>query len=171
MAAAVRGVRVGGVVVGVADATEQVRVDENGITSVEARVRHVDGEAEGGSKSLRSEPRLVTRTARRVAGEIAGNDLGAPLVVQLRHAGRLDGDHRRVGGERGHLVRAQVEELRVHAGHGEVGGRSRARRRSASARASSPGAPATVWTATRPLAAPRSTLSRGRSAVAARTAG
>ena len=122
VAAAVRGVRVGGVVVGVADATEQVRVDVDGIASVEARVRHVDGESEGGSKALRSEPRLVSRTARRVAGEIAGNDLGAPLVMQLRHAGRLDGNHGGVCGEGAHLVRAQVEELRAHLGHNKVGG-------------------------------------------------
>ena len=105
------------------------------------------------------------------ADEIAGNDLGAPLVMKLRHSGRLDGHHRRVGCQGAHLGGAQIEELGVHLGHGEVGGDLLVPRSSAWLRASAPGAPATVCTATRPLAAPRSTLSLGRSAVAARTAG
>ena len=139
---------------------------ENGVASVEARVRHVDGEAEGGSKSLRARPCLVPRTARRIAGQIAGNDLGAPLVVQLRHAGRLDGHHGRVGREFGHLGRAQVQELRVYLGHLEVGAQFRPPA-SFRPRASSPGSPATVWTATRPLDARARPCRPGRSAVAA----
>ena len=107
---------------GVADAAEQVRVDEHGVPAIEARVRHVDGKAEGGSESLRGKPRLVPRTARRVAAEVAGNDLGAPLVVQLRHSGRLDRHDGRVGGEVGDLGRAQLQELRAHLGGRQAGG-------------------------------------------------
>ena len=89
--------------------------------AIEARVRHVDGEAEGGSESLRCEPRVIARTARRVAGEVPGHDLSAPLVVELRHPGRLDRHHRRVGGEVGHLGGAQLEELRPHARGRQLG--------------------------------------------------
>ena len=121
MAAAVLCVEVSGVVVRVADTTEQVRVDDRGTAAVEARVRHVDGEPEGGSESLRHEPRVVPRTARCVAGQVAGNDLGAPLVMKLRHSGRLDRHNRRVGRERAHLCCAQVQELGVDLGDGEVG--------------------------------------------------
>ena len=120
--AAVRGVRVRGVVAGVADASEQVRVDEGGASAIQPRVRHVDGEPEGGSEPLRGQPCLVARTARREAGEVAGHDLRAALVVQLRHAGRLDRDHRRIGGERAHLGRAQVEELRADPRRRQLGG-------------------------------------------------
>ena len=42
--------------------------------------------------------------------------------MQLRHTGRLDRHHRGVRRKLAHLGRAQVEELRVHAGHGEVWG-------------------------------------------------
>ena len=127
--AAVGGVRVGGEVVGVVDSTEQVRVDGGRVSAIETRVRHVDGEAEGGSESLRRQPRVVPRTARRVAGEVPGHDLGGPLVVQLRHARGLDRHHRRVGGELGHLGCAQVEELGAHVHGGQAGAERPARRR------------------------------------------
>ena len=53
---------------------------------------------------------------------VPGNDLGAPLVMELRHAGGLDGHNRRVGRELTHLGGAQVQELGVDPGHGEVRG-------------------------------------------------
>ena len=90
--------------------------------SVEARVRHVDGEAERGSESVRHKPRVVSRTARCIADQIAGNDLGAPLVMKFRHSRRLDGHHSRVGRERAHLSGAQFHELGVDLGDREVGG-------------------------------------------------
>jgi hypothetical protein len=111
--------------VGVLDSTEQVRVHDGRVSSVETRVRHVDGEAEGGSEALRRKPCGIARTARRVAGQVSGHDLGAPLVVQLRHAGGLDRHHGGVGGESRHLVRAQVEELRAHVHRGQVRGQLR----------------------------------------------